>query len=577
MFLTGEFARRPRRAGLGAMMGCALAAWAMLGGLDGRVHAAESMQVITLRAADGVEIPAVLRIPPGGLNARAPAVVFDHDGPIGHPTDAGDAARWLAEAFARAGYTTLSPLSRHFSGRGSPGYPRATFMSATADIRAAVDWLAQIDGTAGIVLVGQGLGATRVAAYAAQSGDRRVKAMIHLDPMPDLPAWMKSRLGPAGYDAVAARARALVDAGTPGAYVYEPLNPPAGADAVGLLQSAAAWLDWWGPDSTARLTAFAGRIAVPQHTMTGPADPSRTGDIARQALAWLAAQDLAPTPDIDISVVDSASRDGRVMSGLMYEPATGRDPAEPAVIMLYGSGGDTLWSSSHWFSARLAEHGHTVIAARTRAAGPLIRSTTIESEMHDLAGWVETAAAMGFRTLLMAGHSLGGIRATYYVVSTGDARIKGIVYLSPTVDYPAMAKASLGAEKYRAMVADAERLVAAGEGARRIVTGAGPLPPPAVPGTIREFDYTAEAFLSRFGPGAVTTHTEQVARLSIPILAMAGSRDNLAGLDYLRRFTAAAGGPAEMRWYDDGAPHSFEGWEDRVVADTLAWIAARFP
>lgn len=536
-----------------------------------------AVQVVSLRAADGVEVPALLRLPPSGFSARAPGVVFDHDGPIGHPTDPASPSRWLAEAFARAGYITLSPLSRHFSGRGSPGYPRASFMSATADIKAAVDWLAQRDATAGIALAGHGLGAVRVTAYAAASADPRVKAVLQIDPVTDLPAWMKSRLGAAGYEAMVDRAQALVRAGTPDAYVYAALDPPASADAPGLLQAAATWLDWWGPGSRGRLPDLNQRIGIPMNTVATAPDPSRRDDVARRALAWLADRNLAPRPAITVTLLDSKSSDGRTMAGLLYEPAAGRNPDKPAVIMLYGSGGDTLWSSSHWFSARLAEHGHTVIAARTRAAGPLIRTTTLESEMLDLAGWVDAAAAMGFRTLLMAGHSLGGIRATYYVASTGDRRVRGIVYLSPTVDYPRMATLSLGAEKYRAMVAEAERLVAAGQGSRQIVAGAGPLPPPAAPGTIREFDYTAEAFLSRFGPAGVATHTEQVAKLTIPILAMAGNRDNLADLDYLRRFTAAAGGPAEMRWYDDGAPHSFEGWEDRVVADTLDWIAARFP
>ena len=39
----------------------------------------------------------------------------------------------------------------------------------------------------------------------------------------------------------------------------------------------------------------------------------------------------------------------------------------------------------------------------------------------------------------------------------------------------------------------------------------------------------------------------------------------------------APGGPADYIWYDDGAPHSLIGWEDRVSEDILAWLTERFP
>ena len=71
-------------------------------------------------------------------------------------------------------------------------------------------------------------------------------------------------------------------------------------------------------------------------------------------------------------------------------------------------------------------------------------------------------------------------------------------------------------------------------------------------------------------------HTEQIRLLDIPILAIAGNKDIFVDLPFMQTFTRAAGGPADYKWYDDGAPHSLIGWEDRVSEDILRWLTERF-
>jgi hypothetical protein len=51
--------------------------------------------------------------------------------------------------------------------------------------------------------------------------------------------------------------------------------------------------------------------------------------------------------------------------------------------------------------------------------------------------------------------------------------------------------------------------------------------------------------------------------------------DPFVDLPYLKEFTRAAGGKAGYRWYDDGAPHSLVGWEQRTTDDILAWVKER--
>ena len=173
------------------------------------------------------------------------------------------------------------------------------------------------------------------------------------------------------------------------------------------------------------------------------------------------------------------------------------------------------------------------------------------------------------------GHSWGGIRSTYYKVSSSDPRVIGIVYLAPTRDGPDWAERGLGKATYDQLVAQAQAMVAAGSGDTQMVFAEGVMPEPAPADTKRHWHQTAASFLSQWGPQAMTVHTEQIRKLDIPILAIAGNKDTFVDLAFMRALTRAAGGPADYQWYDDGAPHSLIGWEDRVLEDILAWTKKR--
>ncbi len=71
--------------------------------------------LISYKAADGLEIEAVLTLPPGRDPKKLPVVVMPHGGPI----DVGDEVGfdWWAQAFASRGYAVLQPNYRGSSGR----------------------------------------------------------------------------------------------------------------------------------------------------------------------------------------------------------------------------------------------------------------------------------------------------------------------------------------------------------------------------------------------------------------------------------------------------------------------------
>lgn len=74
------------------------------------------ISIISYEAQDGLEIDAILTLPPGREPKNLPVVVLPHGGPRSHDVAQFD---WWAQAFASRGYAVLQPNFRGSTGRGT--------------------------------------------------------------------------------------------------------------------------------------------------------------------------------------------------------------------------------------------------------------------------------------------------------------------------------------------------------------------------------------------------------------------------------------------------------------------------
>jgi dienelactone hydrolase len=74
------------------------------------------VRAITYKAADGLDIPAFLTLPPGRAEKGLPLIVLPHGGPAAHDSAGFD---WWAQALASRGYAVLQPQFRGSTGFGA--------------------------------------------------------------------------------------------------------------------------------------------------------------------------------------------------------------------------------------------------------------------------------------------------------------------------------------------------------------------------------------------------------------------------------------------------------------------------
>ncbi|MDG2242773.1 MAG: alpha/beta hydrolase [Rhodospirillaceae bacterium] len=558
--------------------------------------------VVSITTADGVVLPALLVYPDAGLNTNGPAILHLHGGPGGSPIRVNSAARYAATGLAQAGYTNLSIETRH-----ATRYSFTRFDEVIEDIRGGVDMLAA-RGFTEIILAGAGLGSLRVARYMVETDDPRVKAVVHYSPTQNMADNWRQRVGEDVYWATVDQAARAVEEG--GRQPFIDLGD-------GLIFIPTSFLDWFGPQAKTSLSANIAGINRPMLMLAGEADPlvpkgrleelqavafisprvdikyypgvgrifdGVRADMVADTLSWLTDIGLPPLPFVQTDVVDVVAPGGRTLSGILYSPATGEEKTKPVFMLMHGWTSDVMRSSTHWLGVRLAQAGYTAVAFQHRASGYRgVVTGKLEDIPPDIGAWVDFVAARGYSAVVGAGHGVGGLWWTYYLSETKDARIKGMVYLSPTRGMPLHARTGMGEDLYARAVLEAQEAVRDGEGATYLIDYPMPqagypddprqpmfLPPPGSGFTY----YYADSFLSYWGPASKAVHLERISETNVPILALGGSQDPFAQSAYLITFTEAAAGPAKYVFYGgpNGAPYSFEGYENRVAKDVLTWI-----
>ena len=540
--------------------------------------------------------PAVLYTPTAGDNPFGPAIVMLDEGPGSHPLERNQASRFVAETLAKAGYTVLSV----YDGQ-ERGFATQPFSETAYAVQGALDYL-EVMGHEHFVLVGQSYGAIVAAYYLAtqkdtlldNGGEKRVKAVVLLDPLTELRRYPRTQQLGDGYEALVAKAEASVASGR-GTYP-KTLEPGHGAGAntdpwilTGpYVAPAEGFLDYWGPKAAARNADALEKLAVPTliiasdrddgisidklralHTASTielrilpGADPHFRGSeaaVARDIAKWLAAHDLGIRPRVRLDTIDVTADDGHVLQGVLYTPEGVDVKARPAVMLVSGRTGDTVQSSTHWMGWRIAQQGYAVFAPGMRISGTAgVESHTLADTASDLGHWIDRAAALGYRRVVMAGHSNGGIWLSNYLSLTHDKRVVGTIYYAPTRDEPTYTRRLDGDVVFDQKVRDAQAAVAAGRGA---ITPIGLL--------------SANSFLDFTGPDSRAVHTERVKEFDLPGLAIVGGKDGLMEPEFVAEFKQDYRGPLEVLRYPD-ASHGLRESKDRVGIDTAAWLAKTF-
>ncbi len=272
-------------------------------------------------------------------------------------------------------------------------------------------------------------------------------------------------------------------------------------------------------------------------------------------------------------LVDVQSKDDIVDAGALFAPP--KDVAKPiAVIWMHGWGVNFYSPTYVAISRALAKRGYTTITGNTRMhdlgnveawrGEKRIRGGgywgVASEEMRDLAAWIEFAEGLGFKKVVLVGHSAGATAVRSYQAQTQDTRVVGVVLASGTV------RADTRVPDPE-LLAQATRMIADGR-PEDLVQG-----PFVSAATFVDIVNTPPEFKDFFG---IQTPNPGVTRIHCPLLAFFGTNGDVGNEEELELLKSSIkrqrSGPSRVNTVMiQGADHMYAGQEDHVADIIASW------
>jgi pimeloyl-ACP methyl ester carboxylesterase len=278
-------------------------------------------------------------------------------------------------------------------------------------------------------------------------------------------------------------------------------------------------------------------------------------------------------------LVQTQAADGVELAGAVLRP-TGTAVKPLPIVWIHGFTGRFYEPHALAIGRRLAERGYVFVTGNNRGnnygAVLHVRATheerlggacweKLDESPLDVAAWIAFAIGLGFPQVVLLGHSLGGMKVTYYMATRQDPRVAGLINASGPV-WRFIGPAPEAIERQ----AEAERLVGEGRGLDLLLPFLAPGASTVSAQTVVSgTQFRAVLFGQNGQPPAV-------ALLRCPVFAFLGSEEEWLGvpsdLEWFRT-TATAAPRCETRYFE-GADHVYTGHE-RQVADAIGdWVDA---
>jgi pimeloyl-ACP methyl ester carboxylesterase len=119
--------------------------------------------------------------------------------------------------------------------------------------------------------------------------------------------------------------------------------------------------------------------------------------------------------------------DGFRVDAALWQPPDKPVAATTLIVGVHGSGGNFSGPPIGSISTMLAAKGFGVLTISTRQHDEHVNTDNFVEVRRDIEAAVYTARALGYRTLVLYGHSLGNIQIQYYAANNWDADIKAVV------------------------------------------------------------------------------------------------------------------------------------------------------
>jgi pimeloyl-ACP methyl ester carboxylesterase len=170
--------------------------------------------------------------------------------------------------------------------------------------------------------------------------------------------------------------------------------------------------------------------------------------------------DMQPLPGASLRFLSIKAIDGFKVQAALWQPEN-KPPADTTIIVqVHGSGGNLASLPLRALARGLSAKGYAALSISTRQHDEHVNTDNFFDVRRDIEAAVATVRALGYRSIVLLGHSLGTVQVQYYAATDWDPAIKAVILtgafgklpwksrhilIQDEENYKALAEASLAA------------------------------------------------------------------------------------------------------------------------------------
>lgn len=240
--------------------------------------------------------------------------------------------------------------------------------------------------------------------------------------------------------------------------------------------------------------------------------------------------DFDTSGDSSLRFLSIKAIDGFQVEAALWHPNDKEPVVTTLIVMVHGSGGSYQRAPESALGPRLAVNGYASLAINTRQHDQHINTDNFYDVIRDIEAAVHVGRALGYKKLVLQGHSLGNIQTQFYAATNWDRDIKAVLLLGAFGNLPWKSQNILvqNQERFQALIDASMKSVSDGTFDQRLpVNMRFTTPVSAASASVgADLPVTGQHFLTyRWENTSVADGTFWIRRIPLPILIVRDQSD----------------------------------------------------
>src|SRR6516164_7226276 len=137
--------------------------------------------------------------------------------------------------------------------------------------------------------------------------------------------------------------------------------------------------------------------------------------------------DMYPLPGAWLQFLSIRALDGFNVEVVLWQPENKPSADVTMIVQVHGSGGNLASFPLRVTARALSAKGYAALGISTRQHDEHVNTDNFFDVRRDIEAAVVTVKALGYKSIVLQGHSLGTVQVAFYAASDWDHTIKAVI------------------------------------------------------------------------------------------------------------------------------------------------------